>query len=537
MKIDGDRLPPAFAGALAVVVLFGALARGAHDLWAATVVHAALIAWVVVALIWSAIRGPRLRFPLLFPACGVVAAWTLSALFAANRSDALFAVKDVVATLAAFYAGANALRDDADLDLLLFAVVPALWIQAVVQGIQIGLHGQSFGGEAPGLLINANVQAAFVLFWIPPLWWRWHRARLAGEALALYWAAGLAAAAFGLAFAGSAWAWALVGGAALVHAARWETRPGRRKGLYILAAGLVVAIVAYKLTKSYSWGPSDVPPRSADDRLWWWRSALWMFRTNPLVGVGPGGFPSAYPAFKIGEGQSTRFAHSWPLSILAETGVVGGIAVACFAAEWLKSRDRRPGYRACFATGAGLFALFALVNIGPEYLVNALCFALFLGAAGHWDGAPSARPRPSIAAVAAALAVFAGPFIAAPLIASRLIVDGTEDLSQAKFADARRRFDAAASADPTSWEAFHGRALATWSAPGNGDGRHKALVDIDRACRLNRLDATVWWERGLMLRDAGHKPEALASLRRAHELNPRHRAIADDLATLEASAP
>src|SRR4051812_548020 len=117
---------PGFAGAMTVIVMFAALARGAHDLWSATLVHALMIVGLAAALISFFRRqdGAGIRLPLLGPALAVLAAATLSTTLAANRFDAIFALKDLSAALLAFFVGANAFRTDEDTDLLLTMMVP-----------------------------------------------------------------------------------------------------------------------------------------------------------------------------------------------------------------------------------------------------------------------------------------------------------------------------------------------------------------------------------------------------------------------------
>jgi O-antigen ligase len=62
-----------------------------------------------------------------------------------------------------------------------------------------------------------------------------------------------------------------------------------------------------------------------------WADAVSMARLHPVAGVGPGAFPSYSP---LARDPDTAWAHSAPLQILAETGLVGfGLLVALGA--WL----------------------------------------------------------------------------------------------------------------------------------------------------------------------------------------------------------
>lgn len=527
-----EQSQPGFAGGLAVVVTFAALARGAHDLWSATLVHAAMALGLasVLIVIYRRPAGPGLRLPLLPAAAALLAAAALSAAFAANRSDALFALKDLAAALLAFYAGANAFATDDDTDLLLTMMVPVLWVQAATMIIQLVSTGAFHGlVEARGTLVNPNIQAAFAIFWVPPLVFRVLAARARNHRL-LYFASGLAASLAAIVLAGSTWAMVCLGVALLGVFALRQNRPARMWSLVVAAAAIVALVAWYKFTRSQAWTVTGVPPPAGSDRLRWWSAALQMFFAHPWLGVGLGGFPTAYPAFRAGPGQSTLFTHSLPLMVLAETGFLGAVAALAFIIGWKRRVLLALTERGPYVAGAMLFILSSLVNVGPEYLVNQLVLGLFLGISVATLPMPGVRPRLSVVILASGLAILALPMLAAPFMASRLVVDGKSLLAARDAATARQRFDSAVQLDSTSWEAYHGRSLALWGRDGaTPKERQAALADMDRAIELNRLNGQLWWESAQMLREAGKMDAARVAISRAQALRPDDDRIKQEL--------
>lgn len=503
--------------AVAAVLFFAAFARGAHDLWSATVVHLAVLALAAGGVAAACRAGAPIRLPALAGAAALLIAWTGAAVTAGNRFDAIFAGKDLAAAVLMFYIGANLFRSDRSVSIVDLAAVPALVIQSVVVWRQLlAPGGAAFAGEAPGTLINANVQAAFVLFWVPPLAFRWRADR--GRRVAWYWALGLAgAAAVLLATASTEAALCLVVPALLWRAVTATSR-GARAALIAGAALLVAGAAWYKLTRTYPWSAPWLPPRAGSDRLDWWRTGLRMFAEHPWVGIGPGGFPTAFAAFKVGVGQSTRFAHSLPVTILAEVGLAGALAVAAFATLWMRAVYAAGSFaRLPHLAGAALFALFACVGLGGEYLVNQLALALFLGLCVAEAPAIEWRPRLPAAILAVGLAILVTPALVSPFLSGRFLVAGREALVAGDPGAAERRFASATELDPTSWDAWQGRSAALW-ALGRAD---EAIEAIHTASRLNRYDASLIVRKAKMLAAAGREAEALKEAERAYLLNPR----------------
>ncbi len=122
---------------------------------------------------------------------------------------------------------------------------------------------------------------------------------------------------------------AWVGGLAALAAVRWQGLS--RKWLWALAAvGLVVLMVAIR-------------PATVTVRLLVWTEAAQLWRARPVHGWGLG----AYPALAVIEPQKAH-ADSLPLTLMAETGVMGLAAFVVLAAV-VAAKARRVGGPAAWA--------------------------------------------------------------------------------------------------------------------------------------------------------------------------------------------
>lgn len=136
-------------------------------------------------------------------------------------------------------------------------------------------------------------------------------------------AAALAAAAGAMLLTGSGGAWAALGIGAATFGALWITRKRGRSlavGAGIAAAILGAAALAALLPKLAGKSPS------LRNRQAYWTAAVRIFRTAPLLGVGPDNYQDYYPEFKPETPQETRKAHNDYLQVLAETGLLGLLA-------------------------------------------------------------------------------------------------------------------------------------------------------------------------------------------------------------------
>jgi O-antigen ligase len=192
--------------------------------------------------------------------------------------------------------------------------------------------------------------------------------------------------------------------------------------LALVAAGVAAALLvpAFRERVGYLFTPHGLE----DLRFPTWKSTWALFEGAPVVGTGLGSFGRAiHLTQSIDCPQELWFAHSDPLNLLSDVGVVG----AALAAWWIVAtvRGGAPALRSsdvatrCLAAGAfGAAVVVVVASLGDfqtQFPVVAIPFAALatvpaaLAAAPAADEAPRAGlvPGKVMAAVATAVALFA----------------------------------------------------------------------------------------------------------------------------------
>lgn len=229
-------------------------------------------------------------------------------------------------------------------------------------------------GRAVGTFLNPNEFAEYLLAYL---------GASAGLALARpqtaigRFAAGCTAMA-GIAFALTFSRWGLVAAGAGIAVYVAAVRP--KRGLW-LAAGAFAAVLALNVAlQSKHHEPQDTASRDVA-----WRAGVATWLHFPLTGVGPLAFERLYPVLRAADapGANTPIAfdpHDLPLSILAETGILGLAAFATSLSAFLRLLPRvasgAPAQRRILA-----FSLFAgVVAVAVHMLLNSasIAFGLFI---------------------------------------------------------------------------------------------------------------------------------------------------------------
>ncbi|MFH2204358.1 MAG: O-antigen ligase family protein [Elusimicrobiota bacterium] len=534
-KTSADEM---FALLLALLLSCAALARGAHDVWAATIVYIAVLALAAGLLLvsaWSSrSRGLRVDFA---PHLGVLALiWTLTFLHAVRPGEAYLRWLDWLSCMALFWISLHVLRTRRALEIFLAGMVPVLCVQAAMILYQQCV-GSFFREQPAGTLVNSNIAAAFLILWLPPLAARVHATWNSAQPLRYVWRLGLAAAGIALIFVYSTWALVCVGIAAAAAAVRYRDRRNKRHTALLLTIPLLLAAaVGYKFLGTLNLGGYPLEPGENLRRLGWWWSGMRMFFDHPWLGVGLGNFPSAYLAYQAG-GQHTLFAHSFPLTLLAESGLAGVLGLSAFLLLWLRRIRCREvlEQRLPYLTGLALFALFGLISLSVEYWVNLAAFWVFLAAAAAPAASALFKPRRTIIIAAVLAAVCAVPYIASPFFASRNCVYAGERLRAGDLDAALSAYAGAAGIDSLSAEARRGQArvlYARFEAAGDTWRLDQAVEHQEAAIQLDRLNGVLWWELSKYLRMQG-KRETLHALRNAALLDRRNPEIRRDLEAIQ----
>jgi hypothetical protein len=355
-------------------------------------------------------------------------------------------------------------------------------------------------------------------------------------------------------------AMALVASVVLVAAER-RIRPGaaaqrriRRAGLAGLALALVIAAgvaaasqegIGDELNDRWDTFRSDASVENtqtgarlgqvtADQRYDYWTVALDAFREQPVVGIGAGGFERRYTAEKR-YAKHSRYAHDLWLRALAETGIVGlALLVGCLLASLValvRARLRgppelHPAIAASAALGAAFFIQCSLdwLEEVPALLAAGVCLPLaVLRAAAPTDAAPLRLGAP----VAAGVAVVAIVGMLPPYLAARYLEHG-DDLRASDPQGALAAYSRAADFNPVAVDPYRKRGFVALSL---GDVA-LARRSFERVLEM-RDDWVARFELGLLDSQAGRRASARAQIRRAAQLNPNDPVVDDALAAVE----
>jgi O-antigen ligase len=169
-----------------------------------------------------------------------------------------------------------------------------------------------------------------------------------------------------------------LGGIFLVTA--WHfTKAGRTR--MILALLLLVGVAAYGLHKFkagefvglYTSTITQPGEPSNLERISRWLAAYNMVRARPLLGIGYGAYPSSYFQYRVltlktGEQFKRMGVHSEYIKVVAETGILGTIALVGFIVSLFRAGSR--AIRRAANPEAKILALGALAGVS-SYLVHA----------------------------------------------------------------------------------------------------------------------------------------------------------------------
>jgi O-antigen ligase len=262
-----------------------------------------------------------------------------------------------------------------------------------------------------------------------------------------------------------------------------------------------------------------------------WRVALDAFADAPLLGTGVGGFGAVYIEERRTDNEAI-YPHSIELAVLSSTGLLGGLAFAAFLAAVVAGaaalRRSAPAVRAVAAAALAL-AAYWLLHGSVDWLwelpaVTAPAFALLGLAAAVEARQPEATDRRlTPVAAGAAVAILAGavalalPWTATAETERAATVWRTDPDQALEHLDRAGRIDRL-----SSQPALLAGAIA------NRSGRpERALTELEEALDREPRNWYAHLELAIAQARLGRRADALASLDRAAELNPREDAIAE----------
>lgn len=242
------------------------------------------------------------------------------------------------------------------------------------------------------------------------------------------------------------------------------------------------------------------------NRFDFWRVAWDEFERHPLLGDGARGFGPAYLVHGR-SAETPRRAHSLPLEVLSEQGVVGFalLALGLGAPLALVLRRLRRGDPAAAAAAGGALAWLVQACVDWTWTIPAVTIPplLLLGAA-------AARARGGVAGRAAgplavALVAFAALALAPPWLAARYTQRGIAQRSQADLDRAHRL-------DPLSTDPL---TASVWVEPLGA-----ALPRLREAARMEPRMVATRYLLGAAYLALGDRRAARAQLRAALRLKP-----------------
>lgn len=476
-----------FALSFSLLITFGVLAKGAHDLWAATVVYLAVLGLGLAALLHSSWNEDDSGVPARFaaPLAAIALIFSLSFARSINPSESLLGLLDWLSAIILFLTALHVFKSDRAVKTFLAGVVPVIILEFFILLYQQSVIAAPLSTQPPGTLINSNLAAAFLLLWVPVLWSQARSSRIASGKIPWYWIAGLAADLAAILLCRSEWAviCLVLGLPFIIGTPKFIQRMKARPGWSALGS----AFLLLALTGLFWWKFHHVTDfTNRTERLAWWAEALRMFGDYPWLGVGIGNYPSASPAYAALGGQHAIYAHSFSFGLLAETGALGFLSFFLFLGWWSRRAVRAP-----YFAGALLFLLYGSINLSWEYLVNLLVFWLFLAIAAASEAPqPYWKPQKAAVIILVALGFFAVPYLLSPLLASRICVAAEKQLQLGQVDVALQNFGSASALDPLSYEAHRGRARAFYlrsrSQRGPGD-LENAVRHQKKALELNKL--------------------------------------------------
>jgi O-Antigen ligase len=221
-------------------------------------------------------------------------------------------------------------------------------------------------GRAIGTFILPGELAGYLIIFLPIAYAVGRTTRNRKLQLLAWTALAVGAIAFLLTFSRAGW---MGLAAAIAFYAFLSGRLRRRYAPLFLLAGLAAVLVVFNAHHN---------PAENYTRLSIWQAGVEIARRFPLTGVGPFDFAKIYPFVRLPDGDAQAFhAHSFLLTIFAETGLVG--VVAALAAWWKFSLAFRERFRQAQPRHATLALAVAagLVGTWVQGLIDTVSVVIF----------------------------------------------------------------------------------------------------------------------------------------------------------------
>jgi O-antigen ligase len=314
-------------------------------------------------------------------------------------------------------------------------------------------------------------------------------------------------------------------GIVLAAAAGLAVVAGRRRW----PAAAAAAVLACGAVAAFVMRPDLAALEPVRLRLDNWRTAVWVWSTSPVAGVGFGGYGQASQAVPFEVGNHPAHAHSLPLEWAAEFGVVGVLAVILGVLGLATLVRRLWPERRALAVAIVVVPIHNLLDFSLYTSGVAVVWALLVG----WGLAADRRPSTGAVAGWLRLAAFAGAAVVVgvtSLHATSVVVQR----SAAAQAASRARFDGLVRAHQLAPWRLEPVTMAAIEGLESGDGptivAAARLLDDSRALRPASASLAALASRLAAVQ--GHAPRAVSEAWTAAHAQPFARAHREHLDTL-----
>jgi len=371
------------------------------------------------------------------------------------------------------------------------------------------------------------------------------------------------AAAAGIAFTQSRGGWIAAAGGLMVFAF-WGRRFSARLIVgTVLAACLIVGIASAFLADGAGWkrirstfkrdnGSLQLTDPTLGGRLVMWQATVKLIEGSPVFGTGPGSWQWLFQKHKDPRLVShSEYAHSDHLNLVSDYGIVGGIIVAWFFVGFFRharllGRVGSPPEQRAFAIGTAAAVSAILIHAGFDFNLhipgNAVVLAAMIGTMVGIDESTSkygpvlmGRAKFAVAGLAIAAAVVAAYFFLPTVVSAHFADVGKGFRRQLNYDAAVYFQNKAVEADPRSPQPYEGLGesyLVLASLRVGPDKKatraeyalHSAAM-FDEALQLNPYLTSAWLGQGRAFEMAGEDAKAIASYRKAAEVDPMNPAI------------
>jgi O-antigen ligase len=343
-------------------------------LWITVTLLGAMAACFVLGTI-QVLTPPRQVPPTLLPLLGLLIAGLLAAVLGFNPHAGLIFIGIIAAGILWHLAIVRFYRDPGVAVAIYWALMTSGLLASAIAIALVWLRWPAAQytiahGRAVGTFILPGELAGYLIIYLPIAYAVARATRVAGLR-AVAWC-GCAIGCVALVMTYSRTGWIALASAAAFYLFATRQRGQRRYAVAALLAGVLAVVLAFNV---------DHNPSENFTRISIWQAAGDIIARFPLTGVGPFDFASAYALVRRPDGDATAFhAHSFLLTIWAETGIVGVSAVLWTIWSFVGAFRERLAAATPFQRRLAIAVAAGLVGAFVQGLIDTVSVVIF----GFW---------------------------------------------------------------------------------------------------------------------------------------------------------